>query len=73
MVRAETEVEHEVSPLHDRVVVRHIDAEERTAAGIISPRWPGRRDDTGKLVAIALNAVVANLKQQRRSAQFSSD
>jgi chaperonin GroES len=53
-------------PLHDRVVVRRIDAEERTAGGIIIPDTakekpqqgevlavgPGKRDETGKLVAL---------------------
>jgi chaperonin GroES len=50
-------------PLHDRVVVRRIDAEERTKGGIIIPDTakekpqegeviavgPGARDETGKL------------------------
>jgi chaperonin GroES len=53
-------------PLHDRVVVRRIDAEEKTAGGIIIPDTarekpqqgevlavgPGKRDDTGKLAAL---------------------
>jgi chaperonin GroES len=53
-------------PLHDRVVVRRIDAEEKTAGGIIIPDTvkekplqgevlavgPGKRDETGKLVAL---------------------
>ena len=53
-------------PLHDRVVVRRIDAEEKTAGGIIIPdtakekpmegrviaAGPGRRDDKGNLVAM---------------------
>ena len=51
-------------PLHDRVLVRRIEAEEKTAGGIIIPDTakekpqegevvavgPGARDDTGKLV-----------------------
>ena len=51
-------------PLHDRVVVRRIDAEEKTAGGIIIPDTvkekpsegeiiavgPGGRDEAGKLV-----------------------
>jgi chaperonin GroES len=51
-------------PLHDRVVVRRIDAEEKTAGGIIIPDTakekpqqgevlavgPGKRDEAGKLV-----------------------
>ncbi|TXL69304.1 co-chaperone GroES [Vineibacter terrae] len=55
-------------PLHDRIVVRRIDAEERTAGGIIIPDTaqekpqegevvavgPGARDKDGKLIAIDL-------------------
>jgi chaperonin GroES len=53
-------------PLHDRVVVRRIEAEEKTAGGIIIPdaarekpqegeivaAGPGARDETGKLVPL---------------------
>jgi chaperonin GroES len=55
-------------PLHDRVVVKRIDAEEKTAGGIIIPDTakekpsqgevvavgPGGRDETGKLVPLDL-------------------
>jgi chaperonin GroES len=55
-------------PLHDRVVVRRIDAENKTAGGIIIPDTakekpsqgeviavgPGARDDAGKLIPIDL-------------------
>jgi chaperonin GroES len=55
-------------PLHDRVVVRRIDAESKTAGGIIIPDTakekpqtgeitaigPGGRDEAGKLVPIDL-------------------
>jgi chaperonin GroES len=55
-------------PLHERVVVKHIDAEEKTAGGIIIPDaakekpskgeviavGPGGRDETGKLIPIDL-------------------
>ena len=57
-------------PLHDRVVVKRIDAEEKSAGGIIIPDTakekpsqgeviavgPGGRDDNGKLIAIDLKA-----------------
>jgi chaperonin GroES len=57
-------------PLHDRVVVRRIDAEEKTAGGIIIPDTakekpsqgeviavgPGARDEAGKLIPIDLKA-----------------
>jgi chaperonin GroES len=53
-------------PLHDRVVVKRIDAEEKSAGGIIIPDTakekpsqgeiiavgPGARDETGKLIPL---------------------
>jgi chaperonin GroES len=60
----------QLRPLHDRVVVRRIEAEEKTAGGIIIPdtakekpmegeiiaAGPGARDETGKLVALDVKA-----------------
>ena len=57
-------------PLHDRVVVKRIDAEEKTKGGIIIPDTakekpqegeivavgPGGRDDKGKLIAMGVKA-----------------
>jgi chaperonin GroES len=57
-------------PLHDRVVVRRIEGEEKTKAGIIIPDTakekpqegevvavgPGARDEAGKLIPIDLKA-----------------
>jgi chaperonin GroES len=57
-------------PLHDRVLVRRVDSEEKTAGGIIIPdsakekpqegiivsAGPGARDDHGKLVPLDVKA-----------------
>ena len=57
-------------PLHDRVVVRRIEADEKTKGGIIIPDTakekpsegeiiavgPGGRDESGKLIPIDLKA-----------------
>jgi len=57
-------------PLHDRVLVRRINADEKTAGGIIIPDTakekpsqgevvavgPGGRDETGKLIPIDIKA-----------------
>jgi chaperonin GroES len=57
-------------PLHDRVVVRRIDAEQKSAGGIIIPDTakekpqqgevvavgPGARDDAGKLTPLDVKA-----------------
>ena len=38
-------------PLHDRVLVRRIDAEEKTAGGIIIPDTPKEKPQEGEIVA----------------------
>ena len=57
-------------PLHDRVLVRRVEAEEKTAGGIIIPDTakekpqegeivavgPGARDESGKIVALDVKA-----------------
>ena len=57
-------------PLHDRVLVRRVEAEEKTAGGIIIPDsakekpqegevvavGPGARDDSGTLVELSVRA-----------------
>ena len=57
-------------PLHDRIVVRRVDAEEKTKGGIIIPDTakekpqegeviavgPGARDESGKLIPLDLKA-----------------
>ncbi len=57
-------------PLHDRVVVKRLESEEKTKGGIIIPDTakekpqegevvavgPGTRDDAGKLVALDVKA-----------------
>ena len=39
-------------PLHDRVVVKRIDAEERTAGGIIIPDTAKEKPSQGEVVAV---------------------
>ena len=60
-------------PLHDRVVIERIDAEAKTAGGIIIPDTakekppqgkviavgPGGRDESGKLIPIDLRSATA--------------
>lgn len=54
-----------IRPLHDRVIVKRLEEERRTASGIVIPDTaaekpdqgeviavgPGKRDDSGKLIA----------------------
>ena len=57
-----------IRPLHDRVIVKRVDAERTTASGIVIPEsagekpdqgevlavGPGKRDDNGKHIAVDL-------------------
>ncbi len=43
-------------PLHDRVVVRRIDAEEKTAGGIIIPDTAKEKPQEGEIVAVGPGA-----------------
>ena len=73
-------------PLHDRVVVRRIDAEEKTKGGIIIPDTakekpqegevigvgPGGRDESGKLIPIDLKVGTASCSANGRAPRSSS-
>src|SRR5437660_6327179 len=41
-------------PLHDRVVVKRIDADEKTAGGIISPDTAKEKPSQGEVIAVGL-------------------
>ena len=73
-------------PLHDRVVVKRIDAEEKTAGGIIIPDTakekpsqgevtavgPGGRDESGKLIPIDVAALGAERHLDRVVEDFDA-
>ena len=44
-------------PLHDRVVVRRIDAEEKTKGGIIIPDTAKEKPQQGEVVAVGPGAI----------------
>lgn len=44
-------------PLHDRVVVRRIDGEEKTAGGIIIPDTAKEKPQEGKVIAVGKGKV----------------
>jgi chaperonin GroES len=46
----------EFTPLHDRVLVRRIEAEEKTAGGIIIPDSAKEKPQEGEVVAVGLGA-----------------
>ncbi|SJZ96728.1 co-chaperone GroES [Consotaella salsifontis] len=51
-------------PLHDRVVVRRVDSEEKTAGGIIIPDTAKEKPQEGEVVAVGPGARDENGKIQ---------
>ena len=41
-----------IRPLHDRVIVKRLEAERTTAAGIVIPESAGEKPDQGEVVAV---------------------
>ena len=56
-------------PLHDRVVVRRIDAEEKTKGGIIIPDTAKEKPQEGEVIAVGPGA--RDEKRQARSRSTS--
>jgi chaperonin GroES len=46
-----------IRPLHDRVIVKRIEAERTTASGIVIPDTAGEKPDQGEVVAVGNGKV----------------
>ncbi|UCF82256.1 MAG: co-chaperone GroES [Desulfobacteraceae bacterium] len=53
-----------VRPLHDRVIVKRVEEEEKTKGGIIIPDTAKEKPIEGKVVAVGKGKVLENGKQQ---------
>jgi len=49
-----------IKPLHDRVVVERLEAEEKTASGIVLPGAAAEKPDTGIVLAIGDGKILDN-------------
>lgn len=45
-------------PLHDRVVVKRIEAERKTASGIVIPDTAGEKPDQGEVLAVGQGKIL---------------
>jgi chaperonin GroES len=45
-------------PLHDRVVVKRIEAERKTASGIVIPDTAGEKPDQGEVLAVGNGKIL---------------
>ena len=58
-------------PLHDRVVVKRIDAEEKSAGGIIIPDTAKEKPSQGEVIAVGAGGRKATGKLVRRRGRRS--
>jgi chaperonin GroES len=49
-----------IKPLHDRVLVQRVEAEEKTASGIIIPDSAKEKPQEGKVIAVGPGKVLDN-------------
>ena len=50
----------EIEPLHDRVLVERVEAEEKTASGIVLPGNAAEKPDMGKVLAVGPGKPLEN-------------
>ena len=46
-----------IRPIHDRVIVRRLEEERRTASGIVIPDTAAEKPDTGEVLAVGKGKV----------------
>ena len=53
-----------IRPLHDRVIVKRMEEERKTASGIVIPDTAAEKPDQGEVVAIGKGRILENGKVQ---------
>jgi chaperonin GroES len=53
-----------IRPLHDRVIVKRMEEERKTASGIVIPDTATEKPDQGEVVAIGKGRILENGKVQ---------
>src|SRR5258705_12610443 len=51
-----------IRPLHDRVVVKRLDAENKSAGGVVIPHTAGEKPDQGEIVAVGKGKILEDGK-----------
>jgi chaperonin GroES len=49
-----------IRPLHDRVIVKRLEAEEKTASGIVIPGSAAEKPDQGEIIAVGTGKILEN-------------
>ena len=61
-----------IRPLHDRVVVKRLEAEEKTASGIVLPGSAAEKPDMGEVIAVGATAVRWMSKSATKSSSVNT-
>ncbi|HZP93697.1 MAG TPA: co-chaperone GroES [Burkholderiales bacterium] len=51
-----------IRPLHDRIIVRRLEEERKTASGIVIPDTAAEKPDTGEVVAVGTGKITEDGK-----------
>jgi chaperonin GroES len=51
-----------IRPLHDRVIVKRMEEERKSAGGIVIPDTAGEKPDTGEVVAVGTGKILEDGK-----------
>ncbi|WP_066568427.1 co-chaperone GroES [Snodgrassella sp. CFCC 13594] len=54
-----------IRPLNDRVVVKRLEAEEKTASGIVLPGAAAEKPDMGEVLAVGNGKLLENGERQK--------
>ena len=49
-----------IRPLHDRVAIKRLEAEEKTASGIVLPGSAAEKPDIGEVLAVGKGKILEN-------------
>ena len=55
-----------IRPLHDRVVIKRLEAEEKTASGIVLPGSAAEKPDMGEVVAVGAGKLTKGGERRKR-------
>ena len=59
-------------PLHDRVLVRRVEAEEKTAGGIIIPDTAKEKPQEGEVIAVGAGAATRRARSRRSTSRLAT-
>ena len=51
-----------IRPLHDRVIVKRLEEERKTASGIVIPNTAAEKPDTGEIIAVGTGKILEDGK-----------